>query len=321
MRTRASTGLITQAFVLGAGLGTRLRPLTEELPKPLVPIFQKPLITFAFDHLLSIGCAKLIVNTHVLPECFREAFPDGSYRELQIEFVHEAELLGTGGGIANVLARLDNAPFIVYSGDVLTDFAIEPLIVAHLRDRNEVTLALRDTHFPPSIAMRDGRVTDIGEKFGEHGEYDFANVSIWNPKFAHRIPRAPGSFIPVVTQAIGEGARIGGVAVNDGKWFNIGSPREYLEVHRVIANESWRPDYVTNDTEWPVKIAADARIDLTAQITGCSAVGSAAIVGSGAELHDTIVWCGAQIASRTRLRSCIVRRGKTAEGNFSDTVI
>ena len=67
---------IAQAFVLGAGLGRRLRPLTDDLPKPLVPIFQKPLITFALDHLIDIGIEKLFVNTHRLPETFAEAFPE-----------------------------------------------------------------------------------------------------------------------------------------------------------------------------------------------------------------------------------------------------
>ena len=66
---------ITQAFVLGAGLGTRLRPLTDDLPKPLVPIFQKPLITFAFDHLIEAGITGLVVNTHHCPERFMETFP------------------------------------------------------------------------------------------------------------------------------------------------------------------------------------------------------------------------------------------------------
>ena len=316
-----NAGVITQAFVLGAGLGTRLRPLTDDLPKPLVPIFQKPLITFAFDHLIANGCTKLIVNTHRLAERFGETFSDGNYRDLRIALVYEPELLGTGGGIANVLTDFADEPFIVYSGDVLTDFELRPLLEAHLRDGNEATLALRHTHFSPSIARRDGRVTDIGEKFGHRGEYDFANVSIWNPSFARRIPRKPGSFVPTVTAAIGEGVRIGGVVVNDGKWFNIGSPREYLEVHRVIINDAWRPAYLRTTSEWPLQIAADAQLDKTVKISGCSAISSGATIGTGAELHDTIVWAGAQIASRTCLRNCIVRRGKTAQGDFSDTVI
>src|SRR6195256_2516509 len=104
---------ITQAFVLAAGLGTRLRPLTEDLPKPLVPIFQKRLITFAFDHLISIGITKFFVNTHHLPERFEEVFPSppegrtrpvarSTYRDRQIDFHHEPVLLETAGGIANI---------------------------------------------------------------------------------------------------------------------------------------------------------------------------------------------------------------------------
>src|SRR5205823_12822683 len=113
--------LITQGFVLGAGLGMRLRPLTDDLPKPLVPIFQKPLITFAFDHLLAAGCDKLVVNTHRLPERFADVFPESLYRDRRILFLHEPEILGTGGGIKNAHRFFGNEPFVVYSGDILTE--------------------------------------------------------------------------------------------------------------------------------------------------------------------------------------------------------
>jgi len=93
---------IKQAFVLGAGLGTRLRPLTDELPKPLVPIFQKPLITFALDHLIDIGIQEFVINTHRLPEAFAKAFPEKSYFGTSLRFVNEPVLLETGGGIKNI---------------------------------------------------------------------------------------------------------------------------------------------------------------------------------------------------------------------------
>jgi mannose-1-phosphate guanylyltransferase len=70
---------LTQAFVLGAGLGTRLRPLTEDLPKPLIPIFQKPLITFALDHLINVGVERFVINTHKLAELFENFFCDNEY--------------------------------------------------------------------------------------------------------------------------------------------------------------------------------------------------------------------------------------------------
>src|ERR1700737_1915815 len=111
-RTGNAMAEITQAFVLGAGLGTRLRPLTDDLPKPLVPIFQKPLITFALDHLIDLGVESFIINTHKLPEFFENVFPERTYDGRSVGLVHEPELLETGGGIKNLESQLGEKPFI-----------------------------------------------------------------------------------------------------------------------------------------------------------------------------------------------------------------
>src|SRR5438270_4612541 len=102
---------ITQAFVLAAGRGTRLRPLTDDLPKPLIPIFQKPLITFALDHLIAAGVQSFVINTHKMPERFAEYFGDGKYAGHSVKLVHEPDLLETGGGIKNAEPRLGSGPF------------------------------------------------------------------------------------------------------------------------------------------------------------------------------------------------------------------
>jgi mannose-1-phosphate guanylyltransferase len=156
--------MIKQAFVLGAGLGKRLLPLTEELPKPLVPIFQKPLITFAFDHLIAAGCASFVVNTHLHSACFAEAFKRPQYRDHPIEFKHEPVLLETGGGIKNAESSLGTEPFVVYSGDILTDIDLHSLIEQHFRAGNDVTLALRETSLASGIALENGRVVDINNR-------------------------------------------------------------------------------------------------------------------------------------------------------------
>lgn len=313
--------LITRAFVLGAGLGTRLRPLTDDLPKPLIPIFQKPLITFALDHLCDFGVESFIINTHHLAARFESLFPDGSYAGRPLSLVPEPDLLGTGGGIKNIEALLRNEPFIVYSGDILTDFALAPLIEEHFRAGNDVTLALRKTKLGADVALQDGRVVDIESKYGHAGEYDFQGVSIWNPQVFPRIPRGRNiSFIPVVVDWIGRGGRIGGVVLDDGKWFNIGSRAEYLEVHRIIKEEGWKPDYLRT-ADWPSPIAHDAIIDPSSRLAGFYSVGARCDVGAGAILENTILWPGAQIASRCHLRNCIVRSHRKAEGAHSDTDI
>ena len=311
---------ITQAFVLGAGLGLRLRPLTAELPKPLVPIFQKPLITFALDHLRGIGVESFFINTHRLPETFQNTFATGSYGGARVKLLHEPVLLETGGGIKNAEGSLRPEPFIVYSGDILTDVELEPLLEEHFAKSNDVTLGLREGGLSTDMALRGDRVIDIAGKFGHEGSYDFAGISIWNPDVFGRIPTGRKiSFIPVVTEWIRDGGRIGGVVLSGRKWFNIGSRAGYLEVHRTIAN-GWRPQHV-QAPEWPIHVAADASVAPTARLLGSTSIGARCEVGTDTILEDTILWPGAQIASRSHLRNCIVRANQKAEGNLSDADI
>jgi NDP-sugar pyrophosphorylase family protein len=315
--------MIDQAFVLGAGLGLRLRPLTEDLPKPLVPIFQKPLITFALDHLAALGVKSFVVNTHHLPAAFESLFADGLYRERPVRLVHEPVLLETGGGIKNAQPWLGTNPFIAYSGDVLTDLALEPLVEAHFRGGNDVTLALRETGLASNVAFRhsDGRVIDIGNRYGHPGNYDFANVSVWSPQIFARIPSGKKvSFIPVLAEWIGAGGRIGGVISQEGRWWNLGSPAEYLAVHRTLSEERWRPDYVP-PSGWPIRIAPEASVDPSAQVRGCSSIGAGCRIGASAIVEDSILWPGAQIASHSRLNRCIVRTQRSAGGALIDAVI
>ena len=310
-------GKISQAFVLGAGLGTRLRPLTEELPKPLVPIFQKPLITFALDHLIDLGIGKIFINTHRLPETFAAAFPGNRYSGLDLNFVNEPVLLETGGGIKNIEAQLGRDPFITYSGDVLTDVPLQPLLDEHVNRGNDVTLALRQTRLGSAIAFRDGRVVDISGRRGIPGNFDFANIAIWNPAIIDRIPAGQKiSFIPILGEWISEGGKIGGVVLDKGQWFNLGSRAEYFDVHRAILG-GWRPGYV-KETDWTAAIHPSAVVDPSATIRGCSVVGKDCRVGGGALLDNTIVWPGSQIASNAELFGCIVRAQKTATGIHRD---
>jgi mannose-1-phosphate guanylyltransferase len=309
---------ITQAFVLAAGLGTRLRPLTEELPKPLIPIFQKPLVTFALDHLISVGVNKFVINTHRHPELFQSFFAAGEYAGFPTTLVHEPDLLETGGGVKNAESHLGSEPFITYSGDILTDMDLQPLIDEHFLRGNEVTLALRETRFAPSVAFRDHRVVDISSRYGKAGNYDFANIAVWNREIFRRIPsHRKISFIPIIADWIGQGGKIGGLVMNDGTWFNIGSRAEYLELHRTILRDNWKPDFVKT-REWPERTAGSAIVDSSAQLRGCTVVGRNCRVGAGAILEDTILWPDAEIASQSRLEACIVRSRKKVTGIHRD---
>ena len=307
---------------MAAGLGTRLRPLTDELPKPLIPIFQKPLITFALDHLIGVGVKRFVINTHRHPELFRDFFATGEYVGFPVTLVHEPDLLETGGGIKNVEPFLGNNPFIAYSGDILSDVDLQPLIENHFRARNHVTLGLRrNTGLAAGVVMRDGRIVKISKEYNPKENFDYANISIWSPEIFTRIPaKQKISFIPILIDWIHQGGRIGGVALDDGSWFNIGSRQEYLNVHSAISNKGWRPAYLKT-RDWAQPIAKSAHVDATAQLRGCSVVGSNCRVGAEAILEDTILWPDAEIASQSRLQACIVRSRKKVSGIHRDVDI
>jgi mannose-1-phosphate guanylyltransferase len=328
---------ITQAFVLGAGLGTRLRPLTDDLPKPLVPIFQKPLITFAFDHLIDIHIAKVFVNTHHKRERFAEAFPGSTYLDHRLEFFHEPNLLETAGGIANIADSLGNGPLLVYNGDVLTDLPIARLIDNHVGAGNTVTLALRSDGGPKQVAFdpSTGRIGDIRNQLdtGAPDEFVFTGIYIVDRKFVDLLERGvKRSVIPHFLDLIRRGDKIGGVVIDEGNWWDVGSRDAYLQLHRqlssggdvqvaaalgkppLLASAINFPSYPVDDPDWRSPIHRTAIVDATVKVHGCSVIGANCRVGPGAILEDTILWPGAQIASRSELRRCIVRTHRKVSG-------
>ncbi|HRJ72830.1 MAG TPA: sugar phosphate nucleotidyltransferase [Terrimicrobiaceae bacterium] len=310
---------IDTAFVLGAGLGTRLRPLTDVLPKPLIPIFGKPLITFALDHLAAAGVRSFVINTHHLAAQFPAAFPDGLYRGLPVRLVHEPVLLETGGGIKNAEPWLGAGPFLVYSGDILTDIDVPALIEEHFRRGNDVTLALRDTGLAAGVCLKNGRVVDIRKGPAQAGAHDFANVSVWNPEIFRRIPPATKtSFIPVVVEWIKAGGKIGGLVLNERSWFNVGSRHEYLAVHESIRDSGWKPLHV-RDAEWPVGIDPGAAVDTFAHISGVCSIGPGCEVGRGAVVEDSILWPGTRVTADAHLRRCVATGSMVISGRYEDT--
>jgi mannose-1-phosphate guanylyltransferase/mannose-1-phosphate guanylyltransferase/phosphomannomutase len=316
---------IHQAFVLGAGLGTRLRPLTEDLPKPLVPIFQKPLITFAFDHLIDAGCEKFCVNTHHRPERFGELFDGSGYRGKPLTFRHEPLLLETAGGIANVADLLGDEPFLVYNADILSDLPLAPLLEEHERAGNIVTLALRSNAGPRHIAFdrANRRIRDIRNLLGTGApdEFVFTGIYAVQPEFLQWIEKGvKRSVIPAFLEMMRRGAKLGGVVIDDGSWWDVGTRAAYVQLHRELPTLPF-PRYGAPDSHWRDAVHPTAHLEPDVELRGCTVVGAGARVEEGAILQDTIVWQGAQIASRSELTTCIVRAHRRAEGHLRDTDI
>jgi mannose-1-phosphate guanylyltransferase len=313
------SGRIRTAFVLGAGLGTRLRPLTLVRPKPLLPIFGKPLITFALDHLSALGVESFVINTHHLSGQFDELFAKGPYSGCRVKLVHEPDLLETGGGIKNAEPWIGEEPFIVYSGDILTDIELEGLVEEHFRKGNDVTLALRRTGLASGLSLNaDGWVTGIETGKSRSGAFDFANVSVWNRAGFQRIPAGKKiSFVPILADWLRNGGRIGGVVLDKREWLNIGSRAEYLNVHRIISKRRWRPEYIKS-ARWPLSVAADAAVAPTARLSGFNAIGAGCVVEGATVLEDSILWEKATIRQESILRGCVVAGSLVISGRHEN---
>jgi mannose-1-phosphate guanylyltransferase len=308
--------MIRTAFVLGAGLGTRLKTLTARRPKPLIPVINRPLITYAFEHLRGVGVQRFVVNTHWRAEAYDSAFPNGHYDGAALAFRREfPEVLETAGGIKNVEDLLGPAPFFVYNGDILTDLPLEPAIRAHREGGHEVTMVLRSKDGPLQVAWdaASAAVTDIGRRVDPLSDplFLFTGIYLVNPEFFARIPPATKiSVVPIFCEMIREGGgRLGGVVIDEGHWWDLGTREQYLAVHRELRTRS-----AEANAPW---IHPSAEVSPSARLSGATTVGAGAVIGEHASLHDCIVWEGAQIAAGSLLNDCIVTEGVAVSGLHS----
>lgn len=231
-------GFPETAFLLGAGLGTRLRPLTENCPKPLLPLGGKPMICRAMDALIALGIKRFIINTHHAAEVYAEKFPEGNYRGVPVELVHEPVLLETGGGLKNIESRLspDDENLLVYNGDILADLDLKKLVAEHLRSRALATLLLRtdergNVNFEEEKQTQGGKVADLRDRLGNAGtrRCKFTGIYCVSRKFFDEIPAGKiesvvEAFLRVIARGNGE---IRGIIDDAGTWRDLGTLAEY----------------------------------------------------------------------------------------------
>ena len=224
---------INTAFILGAGLGKRLRPLTANTPKPLLDIGGRPIITYAMEHLKAAGVRRFIVNTHHCAEKYTAVFPAGNWQEIPITFRHEPILLDTGGGIKNIedlIAQKDR--IIVYNGDIITNLPLAPLLERHFSGQTEVTLALRSQGPLLNVNIDEhGFVCDMRHILNQPGIQSclFAGIYIVEKTFlaclsAGRVE----SIVPPLVDKIKKNPRsVGGIVIDEGYWYDLGTINEY----------------------------------------------------------------------------------------------
>ncbi len=280
-----------QAFILGAGLGTRLAPLSSIVPKPLLPVFQKPLIQHMMDHFIRAGVQEFIVNTSHLELMWERAFPfpDPQYRGVPVTLSHEEEPLDSGGGLRKIMPLVHpDEPLLVHNGDIYMDFPIQELLHEHRRRGNMVTLALRSVDGKRNVGFdpSSGRVTDMRHALGaDPGSYQFAGTYVMQPELAELFPdlspETPFSIVPIWLEIIKQG-KVGGVVADWPTWHEMGTPKDYLDaVLSMNSRERIHPTAILSP-------AADLSEDCV--------VGKDAVIPDGCTLTDCIVWPRTHVA-------------------------
>lgn len=316
--------MIKKAFILGAGLGTRLRPLTTVRPKPLVPLFHRPMMQFALDRALDLGIQDIAINTHHLAPVWEQFFPtsvsetftglngvssrSATYNEAALALFQEDELLETGGGICNISEWIGKDDVLVYNGDIYCSIPLQPLIDLHSTGEFEATLILRSDGPATSIEIEGDKVIDIRNTHGKgEGTHQFTGIYCISPKILKRLePNKKESIIRAFLELAAEG-KLGAVVVDEGEWFDLGTREMYFEAHK---SERMRPENAE-------EIAPTAVVSEQAQVSN-SWVSDGVYIGDSADVQDSVVWPGVKIGAGSVVKNSIVftdvPAGETLEG-------
>jgi len=307
-----------KAMILAAGYGTRLRPVTYTLPKPLVPLCNRPLIGWAVESFLDAGVRELIVNVHHLAEAIEGHLKTHYLGEAEFHFSFEKEILGTGGGVRRVRALLEHeTDFFLVNGDTVQFPRYDELADARRREDSLAALTLRH---PPEgdrfteVWLDDGFVTGFGKGSGE--PLMFSGSHLISSRIFRYLPDKDFSgIVNDVYQPLLETNRetIAGV-VDDGLWFDIGTPQRYLSASSALLDAILRGDVRAPKDS---RTRGDSLVDCSAAAAGTlvrSCIGARSIVRG--ELHDTVVWNDCAIGGNARLERCVVAHGVELSGHI-----
>jgi mannose-1-phosphate guanylyltransferase/mannose-1-phosphate guanylyltransferase/phosphomannomutase len=303
-------------MVLAAGLGTRLRPLTYEIAKPMVPVLDRPVMAHILDLLDRHGFEHVIANLHYFPDSIEAYFGE------RLSYRYEQELLGTAGGVRACEEFFDGDSFLVISGDALTDIDLSAMAERHRQAGGVATLAVKkvaDTReYGVVLHDRDGRVTGFQEKPApEEALSDLGNCGIYmfSPEIFDYFPERPfvdwaqdvfpallAGDVPFHVHEVGE------------YWNDVGSLAELRQGTFDALRGRLRLQVEGEQVAPGVTVAAGVSVPDDAEVEGPAWIGRGAKIGAGARLTGPVVLGdGALVGERAQLRETIVFPGTSVE--------
>ncbi len=296
-----------KAVVLVGGEGTRLRPLTETIPKPLLPLMDRPSLDHVLDHLARHRVHEVVLSSSYLEETF-DPFIEARHGDPRITWITETEPLGTGGAIVNALEHVGDDPFFALNGDILTDLDLTEMMAFHSERRAAATIALHHVEdarpFGLVITEPDTRVSEFREKPDELVPGDInAGTYVLDPSSLGAWPAGVNASIEreIFPALIESGAPLFGY-LSDAYWIDVGTPETYLQAHFDIlgGRVGFEPSY-------PAPFVADgATVDLRSHLGRWVVVGAGASVGPEAEIDDSVLHAGAVVEADSRVVGSIL---------------
>jgi len=301
---------ITDAVVLAAGLGERLRPLTLDTPKPALHFLNRPVIHHILDSLVCHGVRRAFVNTHHLPDKIEEALAP-YHGTMEIVVSREPHILGTAGVFFNFKEKLPENFFVV-NGDIFLDPPLAALESALLSGNDEAVLLLKERgleeNYTPLHLEFGGKISAIGE-----GRHFFSGLYAARRSFIAPVTEpVKRELVPLLLKPRIERGEIGGV-VYSGEWRDLGSCATFLEATRdALSKMRLGPMAAPQGSslrcgeEYEALVSDDASVGDGVVFKGFAAVGARCSIGKGAFLENAIVLPGTAVRQGTELKNCIV---------------
>jgi mannose-1-phosphate guanylyltransferase len=326
-----------KAMVLAAGLGTRLRPLTDLFPKPLLPLMLRPMLGYILSQLRQQGVHEVVVNLHHKADQLTEWLGDGQRWGLHVYCSYEPEILGTAGGIKRVEALLREAPFVVLNADVLAAFDLHALWQWHCQHGAMVTMLVRAgpaaRQYGPVVVDSDHRVLHINGRPASQRrlggeETVFTGIQVVSPEVLEHIPaqRCVSTTAETYPCLIAQTRAVYAYRQTD-YWMDLGVPERYLQAHwdmlhgalgwqwlqgvpygtRVVLNPRMieQPDVLATIVP-PVVLGPQVELQPGARIGPYAVLGEGCRIGSDAVIQRSILLDNVHVAPGVHLEECVL---------------
>jgi NDP-sugar pyrophosphorylase family protein len=316
-----------RALILAGGKGTRLRPLTVYTPKPIVPILNRPFLTYQIDLLRKAGITDITLSLSYQPDKIEDVLGDGSEFGVKLRFVTEPSALGTAGAVRYAI-EMASETVLVLNGDILTDLDLSKVLRAHAERDAQITIALARVEDPTKyglVAMDpNGSIESFVEK-PKDGTYEGstntinAGIYILEPAALGLIPKGVNSSFEydVFPIALEKGFAFSGYVLEDNYWQDIGTPQSYLAAHLDIL--SGKAAFALGDRIDSTETSPTAFIENSIIGEGCvikpnakianSVLGPGVHVEEKAVIENSVLWAHSRVSTFSKIRGSVLAKG------------